>query len=190
TAQMRIENSQKAVADFLKAQGMADDEFSVQRTDVVDLLAREYHNENPNKIRFIVYGNVMIRTSNVDLMQKISGRMTDLIKAGIVFTTEGVGSPASLTPYYLFTKLNDVKLDMLAAATKNARAAALQFARDANVPLGGLVQASQGTFSILPGDRFPGATEESQITKTVRVVSTFDYALGNTGFSVDWLPGK
>ncbi|MDD5586367.1 MAG: SIMPL domain-containing protein, partial [Alphaproteobacteria bacterium] len=66
TAQMRIENSQKAVVDFLKSQGMADDEFSVQRTDVVDLLAREYHNENPNKIRFIVYGNVMIRTNNVD----------------------------------------------------------------------------------------------------------------------------
>jgi uncharacterized protein len=189
-AQTRIENSQKALADFLKAQGLADEDMTVQRTDVIDLLAREYHNENPAKIRFIVYGNVMIRTTDVERVYKISRNISELIKAGIVFTTEGPGSPASLMPYYLFTKLNSVKLEMLAEATKNARSAAEQFARDANVPLGGLIQASQGTFSILPGDTYPGANEETQINKNVRVVSTFDYALGTPGFSVEWVSGK
>jgi len=43
----------------------------------------------------------------------------------------------------------------------------------------GLVQkASQGVFQILPRDRAPGVTEESQLNKTVRVVTTVEYALG------------
>lgn len=177
--QTKIDNDQKAVAEFLKTEGLKPEEITLQRTDVIDLLAKEYRNENLKDTRFIVYGNVMIRSTNVDLVQTISRKITDLVKNGIVFTTEGLGSSASLTPYYLFTKLNDVKLDMLAEATRNAHAAAEQFARDANVQLGGLAQGSQGTFSILPGDQFPGATEETQVVKTIRVVSTVEYGLGN-----------
>lgn len=177
--QAKIDSDLKAVTDFLKAQGLKDDEVTVGRTDVVDLMAREYRSDNVKDTRFILYANIMIRSNNVDLVHTISRKVSDLVKTGVIFTTEGVGSPASLSPYYLFTKLNDVKLEMLSEATRNARAAAEQFARDANVPLGGLVQANQGVFSILPGDQTPNASEESQINKTVRVVSTVEFALAN-----------
>ncbi len=177
--QQKIDADQKAILDFLKAEGLAENDVTVQRTDVVDLMAKEYRSEAMKDTRYIVYGNIMIRSNNVDVVQKIGGKINELVKAGILLTTEGVGSLASLSPYYLFTKLNEVKLQMLAEATRNAHDAAEQFARYANVQLGGLARASQGTFSILPGDQYPGATEESQITKTVRVVSTVDYALGN-----------
>jgi hypothetical protein len=178
-AQAKIDGDQKAVTDFLKAQGLPDAAVTAQRTDVVDLLAREFRNENLRDTRYIVYGNVMIRSDNADLVQTISRNMNDLVKAGVVFTTEGVGPAASLTPYYLFTKLNDVKPGMLTEATHSAFAAAQQIARDSNDQLGDLARANQGTFSILPGDPFPGASEETQIIKTLRVVSTFEYALGN-----------
>jgi hypothetical protein len=80
-------------------------------------------------------------------------------------------------PFYLFTRLNDIKPDMIADATKNARAAAEQFAKDSEASLGSIRQASQGLFQILPRDAAPGQMEEKQVMKTVRVVSTVDYLL-------------
>jgi len=80
-------------------------------------------------------------------------------------------------PVYLFTKLNDIKPQMIAEATRNARAAAEQFAKDSGAKIGGIRRANQGLFEILPRDRAPQLTEETQIEKTVRVVSTVDYLL-------------
>ncbi len=175
--QMKIDADMKAVTAFLKEQGLSPEEVIVGRTDVVDKLANEYGEEKNNDNRFILYANVMIRSANVDAVQTISRRISELVKSGVVFTAAGAGR-ASLSPYFLFTKLNDVKLDMLAEATRNARAAAEQFAHDASVPLGTLVEANQGVFSILPGDPIPDASEDTQVNKTVRVVSTVQYAVG------------
>jgi hypothetical protein len=66
---------------------------------------------------------------------------------------------------------------MIAEATSRAREAAEQFARDAGSRLGGIRQANQGVFVILPRDQAPGVTEESQLFKMVRVVATVDYYL-------------
>jgi uncharacterized protein len=80
-------------------------------------------------------------------------------------------------PTFLFTKLNDVKPAMIAQATANAREAAEQFAKDSRTSLRGIRQASQGVFLILPRDQAPGISEEGQINKIVRVVSTVEYFL-------------
>jgi uncharacterized protein len=73
--------------------------------------------------------------------------------------------------------LSTLKPTVIADATARAREAAEQFARDSYSDLGAIRQASQGVFEILPSDQAPGITEESQIAKAVRVVSTIDYYL-------------
>ncbi|HEY8165620.1 MAG TPA: hypothetical protein VIF83_08720 [Gemmatimonadaceae bacterium] len=50
---------------------------------------------------------------------------------------------------------------------------------DSHSELGGIRQANQGVFEILARDQAPGITQESQIAKTVRVVSTVEYFLKN-----------
>ena len=77
----------------------------------------------------------------------------------------------------MFTGLNALKPEMIAEATSRAREAAVQFARDSRSEIGGIRRANQGVFEILPRDQAAGITEESQMIKTVRVVSTIDYAL-------------
>ncbi|HSH45415.1 MAG TPA: hypothetical protein VK966_06150, partial [Longimicrobiales bacterium] len=64
-------------------------------------------------------------------------------------------------------------------ATANARAAAEQFARDADSRLAGIRRANQGVFQILPRDQAPGINEADQIYKTVRVVATIEYELAD-----------
>jgi hypothetical protein len=73
--------------------------------------------------------------------------------------------------------LNSLKPPMIKEATARAREAAAQFAQDSRSELAGIKRASQGVFEILPRDQAPGISEESQIAKTVRVVSTVEYYL-------------
>ena len=87
------------------------------------------------------------------------------------------GEGAAAGPVYVFTRLNDYKPAMIAEATRNARAGAEQFARDSGAALGGIRQASQGVFQILPRDETPGATEAGQPDKRLRVVTTVEYQL-------------
>jgi uncharacterized protein len=176
TAQGKIEGDGKLIAAFLTQQGLLADSITPQRVEVIDLLAQQYRSEGASQSRFIVTASLMVRSGDVDLVQSISRKTGELIKQGVVFTNEGTPFTG---PYFLFTKLNDVKLEMIAEATKNARAAAEQFATDSGVRVGAIARANQGQFSILPGDNWPGAEETKQINKTIRVVSTVDFMLGD-----------
>lgn len=66
---------------------------------------------------------------------------------------------------------------MIEEATRSARAAAVEFARQSQSRIEGIRRANQGLFQILPRDEVPGASEQSQVDKVVRVVSTIDYTL-------------
>ena len=76
-----------------------------------------------------------------------------------------------------FQGVNDFKPAMIAEATKNARQAAQEFARESKAKVGGMRRASQGVFEILPRDPAPGIAQEGQIAKTLRVVSTVEFLL-------------
>ncbi len=66
---------------------------------------------------------------------------------------------------------------MLEEATKNAKEAALEFAKSSGSKVGKIRRANQGVFSILPGEQTSNAMEMQQINKKVRVVSTIEYWL-------------
>ena len=78
---------------------------------------------------------------------------------------------------YSFTKLNDIKPQMVAAATKDARAAAEQFAKDSGADVGGIKSATQGYFSIDARDGEGGEGGSDTPYKKVRVVTTVDFYL-------------
>ena len=109
----------------------------------------------------------------MDNVEKALNSTAILISQGIVFDSQSYGSPVS----YIFTKLNDIKPQMLEEATKNAQAAAAEFAKSSNSVVGKIKYANQGVFSILPSEQTAGASEASQIDKKVRVVSTVEYWL-------------
>ena len=80
---------------------------------------------------------------------------------------------------YTFTKLNDIKPEMVAEATKDARSAAEQFANDSGTSVGGIKSATQGYFSIdsRDGDSGGGWGVSDTPYKKVRVVTTIDFYL-------------
>ena len=123
----------------------------------------------------MIQQTLIVRSDQPEKIREASQQIGELLRAGLVLSSGGeygMGGPA-----YIFTGLNDLKPQMIAEATARARSAAEQFARDSRSVIGGIRQANQGLFEILPRDEAPGIREESQIQKKVRVVSTIEYFL-------------
>lgn len=168
--QAEIERSGQEVALFLNENGITGDVVRPQRVEVTDLLAQAYRPEGIEENRYIIAQTVIVRTEQVARVEALNQRTGELVRRGVVTTDTG-------GPTYLFTRLNEIKPDMLAEATANAREAAEQFAEDADSEIAGIRRASQGLFQIVARDEAPGVTEAGQVEKKVRVVTTVDYLL-------------
>lgn len=172
-AQEKNAKSKQLILDFLKRHGIEQEAIHLQRLSVNDLLANPYRSGS-TKSRYIINQTLMVRTEDPGLIQKASQNVGELVKAGVVLSSEG---GMTNVPTYLFTRLSQLKPEMIAEATANARRAAEQFAKDSGSQIGKIRRANQGVFVILPRDRAPGIMEGSQLGKTLRVVSTIQYSL-------------
>ncbi|HEU4828671.1 MAG TPA: SIMPL domain-containing protein [Gemmatimonadales bacterium] len=174
-AQRSIGESVTQIRRFLTRHGIDTAQTSLQDFQVIDAYANQYRPPGEIVTRYIVRQTVMVRSDRPDTVLAASQRLSELVDAGVVFTSGG--EYAATGPSFIFTKLNDFKPAMIAEATAQAREAAAQFARDAESELGGIRRANQGVFEILPRDQAAGIREESQVYKTLRVVSTVEFLL-------------
>ena len=172
-AQQKITSQAAEINAFLKKQGFSNNEISLGRIETNDLMANPYRSNDANASRFILSQTITVRSNNVDLVEKSLPQTDSLIAKGIIFDSASYEYPVS----YIFTKLNNIKPQMLEQATKNAKEAAYEFAKSSDSKVGKIRRANQGVFSILPREQAPNSFESQQIDKTVRVVSTIEYWL-------------
>ncbi|HKQ59356.1 MAG TPA: SIMPL domain-containing protein [Candidatus Eisenbacteria bacterium] len=172
-AQRTLARDRRAVLAFLGRFGLDSSATELQGFEVQDTRANPYQSGAAAN-RFIITTTLMVRTQDPARIQQASQRVADLVAAGVVLSS---GGPGFGGPTYLFTKLNDLKPEMVAEATRNARKAAEEFAKQSGSRVGGIRRASQGVFEILPRDPAPGISQEGQMQKTLRVVSTVEYQL-------------
>lgn len=173
-AQADAARATSEVLAFLKRHGIDPSAAELQNLQVNDSQTEMYRGDRSGP-RFVINQTIMVRSTAVDTVIRASQRVTELVSAGIVLSS--TGEFGGTGPTFIFNGLNELKPSMIAEATANARAAAEQFARDSGSSLGGIKQANQGVFVILPRDQAPGINEGSQPEKTVRVVSTVQYFL-------------
>ncbi len=173
-AQTGIAKSQETVLAFLGRHGIPASMTEIQGLEVTDVLTNPYRS-GPATSRYIISQTLVVRAENADLVLAASQKVSELVDAGVVLSAQN----GPITPTYLFTKLNDLKPEMIGEATSSARRAAEQFAEDSGSHIHGIRRANQGVFEILPRDRAQGMNEESQIHKTVRVVTTVEYQLAD-----------
>ena len=172
--QAEISRESREVFAFLGRHRIDTAGVQLQGLEVSDAFANRFQTERTGP-RYVIQQTLIVRSADPNAVLAASQRVSELVAAGVVLSSSGefgIGGPT-----FVFTRLNQLKPTMIAAATANARAAAEQFARDSRSTLGGIRQASQGVFVILPRDQAPGVSEESQLHKTVRVVSTVQYFL-------------
>lgn len=86
--------------------------------------------------------SVSINSADMNKVPWVSRTVTSLIKDGVEIDSE--------PPCYLYTKLSELKINMLAEATKDATARAEQIVENAHGRLGKLVEARMGVMQINP----------------------------------------
>lgn len=166
TVRGQIEQSSKALTDYFRSLGFKPEELKPAGMGV-----NQYINNGVNTIT--ITQKMQLRTTDIARAQKAVANQFDLLKRGVTMQ-EGSGMN------YSFTKLNEIKPEMVAEATKDARKAAEQFAQDSGTGVGGIKSASQGYFSIeaRDGDAGGGGYGVSDTPyKKVRVVTTVDFYL-------------
>ncbi len=172
--QAQVTRNTRQVYAFLVRNKIDTATVQLQALEVSDAFANRYPGERGGP-RYVIQQTVMVRSRAPEVVMLASQRVSELVAAGVVLSSTGeygIGGPT-----FVFTKLNQLKPSMVKEATANARAAAEQFAADSRSELGGIRQANQGVFVILPRDQAPGVNEGAQLQKTVRVVSTVQYFL-------------
>lgn len=170
-ARASLERSQASVEQFLQAKGFAAGDYSVQNIQVEDRMAGFNAQGTPEAARFVLTQDLLVKSNEVDKLADASKSVGDLLKAGVVFSADSYNAG----PSYVFTKVNDLKGEMLTEATKRAREAAEKFAAESGASVGDIQNANQGIIEIKPAVEIPNDRPEKQIDKTVRVVTTITY---------------
>lgn len=164
-----IESNTLEITKYLEAHQVPLNEITFSSPAITDKSAQNYGNASKPEFRYTAHQTVTVYSENVDGVRKIMNMLSELGKKGIVFT----GGNYQTQTDYLFTRLNEVKPEMIAEATKNAREVAKKFAADSQSKLGKIKRASQGQFSIRPRDK------NNPHIKRIRVVSTVAYYLSD-----------
>lgn len=177
-AHQRISADREAALAFLRKQGFADTEVERQPTRTLDKLARDYSQQQNERFRYVVTTAVVVKTPQVDLVRTAAGATEELLKAGVILDAGNEGGPAN--PRFVVSRFNDLRPQLLADATKNARAIAQQFAADSGAAVGAIRSANQGTIQIFGSDGNDESapfSPSSTPVKKIRVVSTFEFEL-------------
>lgn len=172
-AQREVEGQLAQVRAFLGEFGLDSSAVVLQGTQVMDRLAQPWSNLEPGQLRYIISATLSVRSGDLDAVDAAYRAVGRLITGGVALSVPG--GYGELRPTWIFTGLNQVKPEMIAAATASGREAAEQFALDSGSDLGGIRRANQGVFEIL--SRTPGVPEPFERYKQVRVVSTIEYYL-------------
>lgn len=154
------------VKEFLEKRGLSAEDYTVKAPSITDTSVNPYMDKDSARFTYIAKVVVLVRSSKVAEVKKAQTDSLDLMGFGIA-----VQQDYDSSIQFEFTGLNDIKPEMIAEATKNARVAAEQFASDSGSKVGKIKTATQGLFSI---DNAAAGLEEK---KSVRVVTTVEYLL-------------
>ena len=162
TLYQSVNRTRDIIVRFIKDNGLSEDEITFNSPSVYDRTSNMW-NENKSPYRYQMTAGITVKTKKVDEVRKASGQIGDLLNQGIAIDEGYIN--------YDFTDFQEMKLKMMQEAIKNAEQAALQFAENSNSRLGGIMQATQGTFSIEDRD------DTTPYIKKLRVVTTVTYSL-------------
>lgn len=142
-AYAEIKKHNEATLKFLISKGVNDSSITFSAVDLSK--AYTYINEDGRSHNIFdgyqLTQTVSITSTEVSRIEKISREITELINQGIEIN--------SLAPQYFYTKLADLKIEMLAEATKDGLQRAKTIAENSDATLGDLANSTMGVFQIV-----------------------------------------
>ncbi len=165
--QSGIDTSRDIITKFLIDSGFKKEEISYSAAKITDNATKVLYSQTKVQYKYIARVTVTVRSTKVKLVKSSIEKTVALVGKGILLAEQNWKNRLK----FIYTKLNTIKPAMIAEATKNARNAAENFAKDSNSKVGKIRNASQGYFSISNRD------DHSPEMKKIRVVTSQQYYL-------------
>ena len=153
------------VVAYLEEAGVAKDDIRVMSANVSEQYETEVVGAGEERIeRQVLAGfrldqRIVVSSHDVTGVEKASREVTQLLERGISISSDA--------PEYHYTKLGDLKIEMLAAASKDAKARAENIVESAGGELGGLIGADMGVININPPNSRSSSWDGNNDTSTV-----------------------
>src|SRR5690606_35886541 len=115
-AYREVNADKETVKDYLMEKGIPEENIVFNSVQTTELHESQYQNGNYTGTIFKGYQltqSVKIESNNVELIENMSREITELLNKGVQFT--------SAPPRYYYTKLADLKIEMISKATEDAR---------------------------------------------------------------------
>lgn len=145
SAMADLETDRNKIKGYLVGKGIPEANIVFSAIDI-NKDFDEIRNENGYVVSSIFRGyslgqTVTIESNEVDKVEQISREVSELINAGVEFYSDA--------PEFYYTKLAELKIQMVSEATADARVRAEKIAESAGSKLGDLKSADMGIFQIV-----------------------------------------
>jgi len=174
SAYQRLERDRTHLIEYLAGKGFEAARITLNPVGIETLRRRDERGNQTNAIEsYVLVQGVSIESTQVESVGAAARDVSSLIGAGVELLAE--------SPRYLYTKLEDLKLELLAEATENGRQRAERLVTASPNRVGSLRNASQGVFQITPAYSTEvsssGMNDTSSLRKVTKAVVTLEYAI-------------
>ena len=139
-----LEKDKKIISDYLLSKGITAEELVFNavnsRKDTRGKYTSDGKYVGEEFLGYVLTQSLQIDSNDVEKVETISREITELLNKGIQFYSQ--------PPRYYYTKLADLKIEMVSKATADARYRAEQIAENSGGKLGKLISAKMGIFQI------------------------------------------
>lgn len=175
-AYAELDRDRETIRQYLTSKGVKPNEMVFSSITINKDFSNTYNEDgNITSSYFTGYDlnqHVTIESKAVDKVEKISREVSELINSGVELYSE--------SPEYYYTKLAELKIEMIAEATKDANIRAEKIAENANSDLGKLKSADMGVFQIVAQNSnedysWGGSFNTSAKRKTASITVSLQY---------------
>lgn len=163
------------IKQYLANKGISDDQMTVSSITTTTLKKQDSNGNETSEITgYSLSQQVDVRSTDVDKIAQIAREATELINQGILIE--------SAAPQYYYTKIGDLKIEMLGEAAKDAKERAEKIAASTGNSIGAVRTARMGVLQITPADSTDVSDSGIYSTTTIDKDMT---AVVNIGFAVN-----
>jgi hypothetical protein len=162
------------VKQYLVGKGIPENEITISSISTTTLRKADENGQETSEISgYSLRQQLDVRSSDVDKIAQVAREATELINQGILIE--------SGSPQYYYTKLGDLKVEMLGEAAKDAKTRAERIAASTGNSIGTVRSAKMGVMQITAADSTEvsdaGISDTSAIDKDITAVVNIGFAV-------------
>lgn len=177
-AYQKLKKDAEVIEDYLIENGVTDEEMVFGSISISKRYSYEYNDEGYEIGRYEdgydLYQEICVTSNDVDKVDNISRDITQLIEANVEFNSD--------SPEYYYTKLDELKLQLIEEATQNAKDRIDIIAAGTGAHVDKLLTANLGVFQITAQNTnsdysYGGTFNTSSRLKTASITVKLNYSV-------------